>query len=345
MKFIRAVFFPFSVLYGWLMQARNKQFDNGQRSQTEFDRVVISVGNLSVGGTGKTPMIEFLIKYLKNRVRLATISRGFGRRTKGFRIVTDEDSAATIGDEPLQFHRKFGQEVKVSVCEERILAIPSLLMENEEIEVFLLDDAFQHRKAGRDFDIMLSDYSHPFYKDYVLPTGNLREPRSGAGRADAVIITKCPPSISDQTKKEITAEIRKYNDHAPVYFSTIKYLPVKPVFEEVEVPKQVVLLTGIAKPQPVVDYLGQEFEIQKHIEYADHYNFREKDITNIVKEIKSLGLKSLITTEKDMVRLLPFKSHSIFKEIDLFYLPIEFELDRKDAFESQVMKVIEKGKR
>lgn len=345
MKFIRTIFFPFSVLYGWLMAARNKQFDTGQRRQTEFDRVVISVGNLSTGGTGKTPMIEFLIKSLKDHVKLATISRGYGRKTRGFKRADDADTASTIGDEPLQFYKKFGEEITVSVCEERILAVPSLLLDDDSLAVFLLDDAFQHRQAGRDFDIMLSDYNHPFYKDFVLPTGNLREPRKGAGRADVIIITKCPPDLDDQKKGSITQSVRLYNQLASVYFSHISYLPIVPVFNKAKASKEIVLLTGVAKAQPIANYLRLTYNVQEHLEYPDHYSFRERDLEDIRKKLDSLGLKTLVTTEKDMVRLLPFKDHSIFDKIDLFYLPIEFKIDLVNDFTKQLMKVVEMEKR
>lgn len=344
MKFIRALFFPFSIVYGWLMQVRNQQFDNGQRTQTEFDRIVISVGNLSTGGTGKTPMIEFLIRRLKANSKLATVSRGYGRRTKGFRLANDHDDAKSIGDEPLQFYRKFGQEITVSVCEERILAIPSILMEKDDVELFLLDDAYQHRKVARDYNIMLSDYSHPFYNDFVLPTGNLREPRVGAKRADAIIITKCP-SLNDVEKESIIAKVRGYNDNASIYFSHIDYQAIQPVFGKEEVTSEVVLLTGVAKPQPIVDYLANSFEVVKHLEYADHYNFRASDLDEILKKFEDLNTNALVTTEKDMVRLLPFKSHPIFEKVNLFYLPIAFKMDKEEEFLSGIMKVIQKGKR
>lgn len=340
MKFIRALFFPFSILYGWLMLVRNRQFDNGQRRQTSFDRVVISVGNLSTGGTGKTPMIEFLVNKLKDQYKLATISRGYGRRTKGFRLASDADNAKSIGDEPLQFYRKFGQDVLVSVCEERILAIPSILMEKDDVEVFLLDDAYQHRKVARDYNIMLSDYHHPFYKDFVLPTGNLREPRRGAQRADAIVITKCP-DLSEQEKRKVIAAVKAYNDSAPIYFSQIAYKKIAPVFGVYKIPQEIALLTGVAKAQPIADHLSNSYRVLKHLEYADHYNFRSGDLDEIEKALKKIETKALVTTEKDMVRLLPFKSHSLFKAVDLFYLPIEFKIDREDDFLSGLMKVIE----
>lgn len=344
MKFIRALFFPFSILYGWLMQVRNRQFDNGQRTQTEFDRTVISVGNLSTGGTGKTPMIEFLITKLKDKNELATVSRGYGRQTKGFRIASDDDNAKSIGDEPFQFYRKFGQEIVVSVCEERILAIPSVLMDNEDVEVFLLDDAYQHRKVARDYNIMLSDFSHPFYDDYVLPTGNLRESRIGAKRADAIVITKCP-ALSAAEKEKVVARAKVYNDFAPIYFSHIDYQSIRPVFAEVVAPEEIVLLTGIAKAKPIADHLAKSHVVVKHLEYADHYNFRASDLDEILKKMSVSGTNSLVTTEKDMVRLLPFKSHPIFEKVNLFYLPIAFKMDREEEFLSEIMKVIQKGKR
>ncbi|OEK05060.1 tetraacyldisaccharide 4'-kinase [Roseivirga misakiensis] len=342
MKFIRMIFFPFSVLYAWIMNYRNRQFDNGQRSQTKFDRTVISVGNLSTGGTGKTPTIEFLIRLLKDEFRLATISRGYGRKTSGFRQANSEDTAETIGDEPYQFFKKFENDITVSVCEERVLAIPSLLLDDDSLEVFLLDDAYQHRQVARDFNIMLSDFNHPFYEDFVLPAGNLRESRKGAQRADAIIITKCPKDLSESVKQSIIDRVRVYNAAAPLYFSHINYLPITSVIGDRKPNYAIALLTGIAKPKLILDFLSEDFNVKSHLEYADHYRFRERDIVNIGKKLNDLNLRTLVTTEKDMVRLLPFKDHSIFKNIDLFYLPIAFEIDRPKEFKEQLFQVVEK---
>ena len=200
MKLLRWLFFPVSILYGLAMRFRNHLYDIGKKPQVEFDRVVISVGNLSMGGTGKTPMVEYLIRLLKADYKLATLSRGYRRKTRGYRMANAEDNAITIGDEPFQYYRKFGNEISVCVGEERVIAIPSAIMENEDIELFLLDDAYQHRKVARDFNILLSDYNQPFYTDYILPTGDLREPRKGAKRADCVIVTKCPDALKRARK-------------------------------------------------------------------------------------------------------------------------------------------------
>ena len=217
MKLFSWLLFPFSLLYSSIMHFRNYQFDNGTRKTTNFDRVVISVGNLSMGGTGKTPFIEYLIKLLKANHNIATVSRGYGRKTNGFRIANDKDDTKSIGDEPLQLFKKYKRDIIVSVGEERILAIPSVLLEFPETDVFLLDDAFQHRKVGRDFNILLSDYHKPFYEDHVLPMGRLREGRPGANRADCILVTKCP-ELNDSEKLEIKNQISVYAPKAPVFF-------------------------------------------------------------------------------------------------------------------------------
>ena len=344
MRLIRVILFPLSILYAGLMHVRNKQFDTGQRRQTAFDRVVISVGNLSTGGTGKTPMVEYLVRTLKDKVQLATISRGYGRKTKGFRLATTADTALTIGDEPLQLFRKFGDEITVAVGEERILAIPLVLMAKEQTSLFLLDDAFQHRQVGRDFDILLSDYACPFYKDYVLPTGNLRESRQGAGRANAIVITKCPPELTEKEKRQIRVVVAKYNADAPVYFSQIKYQKPKLVFHHAPIESNIVLLTGVAKTNSIMAHLSETYEIVKHFKYPDHYNFRAADLDDVEKNMMGLNVKTLVTTEKDMVRLLPFEGHSLFQKTSLYYLPITIQLDNEEMFQAQLNKVIERHK-
>ena len=220
---LRWLLFPLSALYGWMMRVRNRQFDSGSRAVVEFIPTIISVGNLSMGGTGKTPMIEYLIRLLKDRVKLATISRGYGRKTKGFIMASEKETARTIGDEPLQFYRKFKDEVFVTVCEERILAVPEVLSEHEEVSLFLLDDAYQHRKIGRDLNILLTTFEEPFFRDHVVPLGRLREERAGASRADLIVVTKCPEGIGDTEKQWFTREVKNYAGDKPVFFSRVSY--------------------------------------------------------------------------------------------------------------------------
>ncbi len=346
MKLLGWLLFPFSLLYTWMMRVRNSQYDSGRRPITNFDRVVISVGNLSVGGTGKTPVIEYLIHLLRKDYHLATISRGYGRRTTGFRLVEEKDDARSVGDEPLQFYRKYGDQVAVAVGEERILAIPFVLLERPEVNIFLLDDAFQHRKVGRDLNIMLSDYSRPFYKDYVLPTGRLREQRSGAGRADCIIITKCP-SITQEEKEEITAQIKVYNSFAPIYFSNIDYGDSEPVFsnENRSISENVILLTALANASVFKEYIQSKYELVHHFDFNDHHQFSRSDLDRMLKKVNSLGISvSILTSEKDMVRLLKLGDHDLFKSCSTFYMPIEFKIDREEHFREIVMNAVQTKK-
>lgn len=342
MNYMRYLLFPFSVLYAGIMRLRNKQFDNGSRPVSRFERVVISVGNLSTGGTGKSPMIEYLIRLLFEKYALATVSRGYGRKTRGERIANSEDSARTLGDEPFQFFRKFGDSIKVVVGEERVLAIPYLLMDSPETEVLLLDDAYQHRKVARDLNIMLSDYSAPFYKDHVLPAGNLRESRSEAKRADVIVITKCPTDIPN--REEIEESVRRYNSHAPIFFSKVKYAELKNAFGSGQVKQEVAVISAIAKPKSFYKHIEKSFNLVETFEYVDHYNFKTYDLDRILRKLNGKEL-SLVTTEKDMVRLLPFAEHPLFKAFDLFYQPIEVEIENDAQFEKLIIEGVEKRKR
>jgi tetraacyldisaccharide 4'-kinase len=345
MAILRWLLFPFAVLYGWLMRVRNRQFDTKSRYIVEFDRPVISVGNLSVGGTGKTPMIEWLIRLLRDRYALATISRGYGRKTRGFRLAGPEDDAATLGDEPYQFYRKFGNSVLVSVCEERILAVPQIVQDHEEVAAFLLDDAYQHRKIGRDLNIMLTEFARPFYEDYVVPTGRLREERRGASRAEAIVVTKCPTELSEEVKEDVTKRIRAYNEGASVYFSHIGYdQPQLALGSDEALENEVILVTGIAQPGVFLEEVEKTLTVIRHFDFQDHYAFGKSDLNKIETTVKESQKKlSLITTEKDMVRLLSLKDHSLFEKVSLFYMPIKFVLDREEEFSNQVLKVFDKN--
>ena len=192
MILLRILLFPFSWLYYLITQIRNRLYDRGLKPSVKFELPVICVGNLTVGGTGKTPMIEHLIRLLQNRFKVATLSRGYGRATKGIRIAGPSENASTIGDEPFQFYTKFGKRITVAVGEERALAIPTILQECSDTQIILLDDGFQHRKVSPGFSILLTDYHRPFYNDFLLPSGRLRESRWGAERADVIVVTKCP---------------------------------------------------------------------------------------------------------------------------------------------------------
>nr|WP_252723795.1 tetraacyldisaccharide 4'-kinase [Winogradskyella psychrotolerans] len=324
---IRIILFPIVPIYFVITWLRNLLFDMGIKSSKSYDFPVICVGNLSTGGTGKTPMIEYLIRLLKDEKSLATLSRGYKRKTEGFVLADENATADSIGDEPFQFYRKF-KAVAVAVDADRQNGIEALRAMKPQPEVVLLDDAFQHRKVKAGFNILLTAYNNLYYKDIVLPTGNLREPRAGAGRADVIVVTKCPNNLLDKEKIAVI-KCLKANKHQEVYFSYVDYalrvISASNTLELKALP-EFTLVTGIANAKPLVDFLVEKGLKFDHLEFSDHYNFRTSDIENLAS--KSL----IITTEKDYVRL---SSHGSLKDA-LYYLPIEIQIDKSAQFNAAV---------
>lgn len=329
---------PFSLLYKGVMKFRNYLYDIGNKPVFEFDNLVISVGNLSVGGTGKTPLIEYLVRYFIKEhpsLGLTTLSRGYGRKSKGFLIANDKSTASQIGDEPYQIFRKFREYIQVAVCEDRVLAVPSILLEQPHNKVILLDDAYQHRSIKPNFSIMLSDYHRPFYKDYVLPSGMLREGRSGAKRADVIIITKCPVMLSGEDKEKIKNQISIYAPDAVVYFTGIAYAPISSSLNR-DISKNVILLTGIANTSTLEQYIEKDFSIKQHFKYADHHHFKVNELNEVAKSAK-LHDADILTTEKDWVRII--SDSALLEEVKdlLFYQPMMVQfLGEEEQFLSQV---------
>jgi tetraacyldisaccharide 4'-kinase len=333
---IRILLFPFAVLYDVVTRLRNVLYDRRIKPSVAFEIPVISVGNLTVGGTGKTPMIEYLIRLLSPQYTLGVLSRGYGRSTKGYIRLSEKDTAETAGDEPLQFFRKFGEKVTVSVGEERALAIPMMLQENEAIEAILLDDAFQHRKVRPSLNVLLSDYTRPFYRDLLLPAGRLRESSSGAARADVVVVTKCPPELSEDQKLSIEKRIRKLSGK-PVFFTTISYgLPVPFSGTVQPVSEEVVLVSGIANHEPLLEYVRKHYRLVAHLRYADHHQYTERDVEEIAGKVAS-GT-SVLTTEKDMVKLDVPRFMSHLQRKPFFYLPITVQfLKNEEDFDALII--------
>lgn len=342
---LKILLFPFALLYDFITRVRNFLYDSGRRGSIQFDANIISVGNLTVGGTGKTPHIEYLIRLLKDRYKLATLSRGYGRKTKGFRLADENSSAHTLGDEPFQYYKKFGKEVTVAVGEERVLAIPSILMEREETKVILLDDAYQHRAVRPQLSILLSDFNRPFYKDHLLPYGRLRESRKGAERADLVVISKCPAGLSLTMQQGIAEAVSIYTKKdVPVFFTGLNY--GKPVLfsdvgKEISFSK-VVLLTGLANAKPLVEYIEKNYTLSKHLEYPDHYDYTEKRVEFIRSVFNMINKDQdhiLITTEKDMVKLIAPEFKEMISGLPFFYVPIEvYFLKCKEKFDELVIR-------
>ena len=315
MNLLRKILFPFAVLYGFITSIRNFLFDKGMLKSHSFNVPIIAVGNLSVGGTGKTPQIEYLIRLLSPKYKIATLSRGYKRQSKGFVLADSTSNAEILGDEPFQFYTKF-KNIQVAVDADRKNGIEQLLYQQERPDVILLDDAFQHRKVKAGFYILLTSYGDLFCDDYMLPTGNLRESRSGAKRADIIVVTKCPANLSLDEQNEIKSKLQLNSDQE-LYFSYIDY--DDSVYSEDKVLKvseienvDKLLLAGIAKPEPFFGYLQDESV--ECLTYPDHHHFSEKELLEINNKSKN---KIIITTEKDFVRL----KGSIPKE-QLFYLPI-----------------------
>nr|WP_315179734.1 tetraacyldisaccharide 4'-kinase [uncultured Flavobacterium sp.] len=339
MNLLRKLLFPFAILYGLITSIRNFLFDKGILKSYSFDLPVIAVGNLSVGGTGKTPQIEYLIRLLSDKYKIATLSRGYKRQSKGFILAEASSKAKIIGDEPFQFFQKF-PNIQVAVDADRKNGIEQLLSQNEKPEVILLDDAFQHRKVKAGFYILLTSYGDLYSDDFMLPTGNLRESRSGAKRANVIIVTKCPFNLSLEQRNDIKNRL-KVSEDQEVYFTFIAYEDFiyaenrKINVNEIQSAAKL-LVAGIAKPEPFFAYLQDTNDVC--LSFPDHHNFTDKDIL----EIKNLAQNNIIiTTEKDYVRL----KGSLPSE-QLFYLPIQSSFvsgpdsevsERRDNFDKTII--------
>ncbi|MAY23337.1 MAG: tetraacyldisaccharide 4'-kinase [Flavobacteriaceae bacterium] len=328
----RKFLYPFSILYDGVTSLRNYAYDKGWKESTEFEVPVICVGNLSVGGTGKSPMVELLVQFLKEDYKVAVLSRGYKRKSKGFLKVTESATSEMVGDEPLQIKRKF-PEITVAVCANRREGIQKL---QGKAEVILLDDAFQHRKVKPAFSILLTAFDSLFIEDYLLPAGNLRESRRGAYRADIIVVTKCPDRVPYAKLQEIQFRMQ-LDPEQSIYFSRIGYDPF--IYGKTEqLPldylkgKPFTLITGIAKPQPLVNFLkGKKFEFQ-HKRFPDHHHFSDSEINTLQRE------ELILTTEKDFQRL----SHRIQKKA-FYFLPIKTEIlhEREAAFKKEVLNRLE----
>lgn len=332
MKLLRDILLPFVPVYKAITWVRNYAYDHNILSSKSYDIPVICVGNLSVGGTGKTPTIEYLIKLLKG-YKVATLSRGYKRSTKGFQLADNTSSASSIGDEPFQFYTKF-KDIIVAVDANRQNGISQLLSSNNVPQVILLDDAFQHRKVKAGFNILLTAYNKLYVDDISLPTGDLREPTSGAKRADVIIVTKCPDDLKESDKSEIILKLGATKFQS-VFFSTIKYsdeifsISSKKSLQALKKDK-FTLVTGIANAKPLADYLKQLGLTFEHLDFSDHHNFSEVEIEKLKEKA------FVLTTEKDFTRL----RNSLDPE-KLFYLPIDIAIDNEEAFNNLVRGFVE----
>lgn len=330
-RILRLLLFPFAILYFIATEFRNFLFHTKLIRGLKFDRPVICIGNLSTGGTGKTPMTEYVIRLLKSKeIKPGVLSRGYGRKTPGFRMVEVDSKASESGDEPLQIKQKF-PDVDVAVCEQRVDGIIYLLKESEKIECILLDDAYQHRAVKPSFSILTTSFSQPFFSDFILPVGNLREMRRNASRANVIVVTKCPEWMNQADVNYCTIALQQYSK-AEIFFSRIIYGEIKPVFgsgKPISLTHHVLLVTGIAHTDSLENFIKEKSNV-KHLRFGDHHRFDHKDISKIVDLFNSFANedKIIVTTEKDAKRLQSLNEEMIgpLRNLPIYFIEMETEI-------------------
>ena len=339
---------PFSWLYRAGVVLHNKMYDWGWKRVTESQLPVICVGNLSVGGTGKTPMVEYLLQLLSPGYTVATISRGYKRISVGVHIAGSHTLAKDIGDEPMQLHSKF-PDVKVVVGEKRVDAMTQLLQQYPQTEVVVLDDAFQHRAIAAGFNLLLTDYNNLFTDDYYLPAGQLRDLKKNYKKADVIIVTKSPAKLSSAERDGIIGKIKPL-PHQSVYFTTLQYGKPYHIFaglrKSFEAGDGLVLVSGIANPQPLISHIKRHDISLDVVSFPDHHRFTPKDIEHVKKRLAACHQKNkyIITTEKDAMRLKAFEEE--LSEVPVYAIPIQhqFLYNEDEAFNSILYQFVENKK-
>lgn len=336
-KILPYILKPLSWVYGAVTDFRNWMFDHKILPQEEFDIPIVSVGNLTVGGTGKTPHVEYIVDMLASTYNIAVLSRGYKRKTHGFLLANSNSTPDSIGDEPLQIFKKNKYRVKVAVCENRRVGIKELMKQFPDLQMIILDDAYQHRYVKPKVNVLLMDYNHPIYEDNILPYGRLRESAHQTQRADMVVVTKCPEGLAPLSYRLISKRL-DLMPYQKLYFSNYRYLDPQPVFPDdkpyhvdlnsLTSRDTVMLVTGVANPRGFVRYFkNYPFKV-KVCHFPDHHNFNREDLEKLQAKFSEMKgeRKILITTEKDAVRLAynPYFPASL-KKIS-YYIPIEVRM-------------------
>lgn len=343
MEWLRILLLPFALLYGAAIWLRNLLFDWGILPSKSFPIPVISVGNLSAGGAGKTPHVEYLVQLLKDNYQIAVLSRGYKRKTKGFVLAGSDSTAHDIGDEPLQIQKKF-PDILVAVQEKRRKGIERIMREHPEINLIILDDAFQHRYVNPGLNLLLTGYYNPFFRNFLLPVGNLREAKRRAKRAHALVVTKTPHVFSPLDRRFFVQKLRRYKLNN-IYFSRLGYQQFTPMTPETpECPprniKTIFLLTGIANPESLQERLKTRCKDLFIHRYPDHHQFREKDLKKLRKDFCEVisGSKIVVTTEKDAMRLGDEQLRKQLGGIPVYCLPVRvvFHHEDKKKFDRMV---------
>ncbi len=344
LRSFRYLLFPVALIYGGVVWLRNWLFDKNILKSTSFNFPIICVGNIATGGTGKTPMTEYLIRLLQKNYKTATLSRGYKRKTKGFAIADDGTTALEIGDEPMQFHNKF-PGVTVAVGEERLVAIPQLLHDKPLTQVIILDDGFQHRTVKAGLNIVLTAFNNLYTRDVLLPSGDLRDVKASMNRADIIVVTKCSNNLTALQKEAIAKEIKPLPNQT-VFFTQIIYSHPYHLFNKTAMSftaaTAVLLVCGIANPRPLKDYLTAKTNTYEMLRYADHHIFNSDDLAEIKKQFEKMkgSHKIILTTEKDAVRLVKFEQE--LKDYPVYVLPIahDFLFNEGVEFDKKIIDFI-----
>jgi tetraacyldisaccharide 4'-kinase len=344
---LRILLLPLALLYGLGVSARDLMYRIGVLRSVRFDLPVISIGNMSVGGTGKTPHIEYLMRWLHSYIHVAVLSRGYGRATEGFRTVSMSDTAREAGDEPLQFKRKY-PEIPIHVGESRALGIPEMIKRNPETQCVLLDDAFQHLAVTPGLNILLTEYARPFTRDWLLPSGRLREWRAGYRRADLIIVTKCPPDLTAAQRQAMLYDIDPY-PRQQVFFShyqySTPYLLMQPDRRfELTPETDVLLISAIANTDYLLQYLSKQVRTVHTIEHEDHHYFDDGDLSELLRRFAAIQgtNKIIVTTEKDATRLELHRDFIWKNNLPIVVLPVEVAFLEEDevAFQAAVKRFL-----
>jgi len=351
MEILRFILFPFALVYGLVVRIRNKLFDWKIIKPVSFPIPVIAIGNLVAGGSGKTPLTEYIVRLLQKEFRVATLSRGYRRKTKGFRIVNASDKMETAGDEPLQYALKF-PDITVAVDERRKHGIRQLMAEVPGLEAVILDDAYQHRYVMPGIAVLVTDYQKIYMKDYLMPVGRLREHRKSSKRSDIIVVSKTPKIFSPLVRRQLLEELKPLPQQL-VCFSYITYEDWIPVFPDTPVigiddrkVNTILMVTGVANPSPMEEYIRPYCSELSMMEFPDHHNFSEKDIHSIRDTFISLPTrrKLLVTTEKDAVRLKTPEAFKLLGDLPFYYVTIRFNFHPgdKEKFHSAILALMHK---
>ena len=351
---------PLSKIYGFGVAVRNKLYDIGWLKQNSFDIPIITIGNIAVGGTGKTPHTEYIVRMLRHNYNIGILSRGYKRKTKGFVLATPHTTPRDIGDEPYQMYQKFGRNIMVAVCENRTFGIEKMLEINPDLNLIVLDDGFQHRRVRADVSILLTEFQKPYYNDNLLPYGNLRESKKGIVRADLILVTKCPVDAPPIEYRIIQSNLNHIPDQGP-FFTRYRYESPRPLFpssvQKESIPKledltpydKILMVCGIANPKPFHEYIKSFDASVKVCLFEDHHDFTRKDMESILNDFMSLpkGRRYIFTTEKDAVRLLnnPYFPHQL--KPYTFFIPVRVAIDETQELKlrNSILRLISNKKR